>query len=182
MAPQDLLFDLLSRAFVLSIPIAVGVLAFRRLLISQTTNAWVYALAVGYASFSALGLMPWSLGLQPVSATFMVLALICPLLWIAIIFVCGLGQNAPYDLDTLEEAEAMPPPELPTLLLRNPVLPEHVPVFRHYRSPERAPRNLASEVVNVARSMRGRETSEARRVRKLLPPPRPEPPDLPFLR
>ena len=182
MAPQDLLFDLLSRAIVLSFPIAVGVLAFRRLLLSQTLNVWVYALAVGYAGFSTVGLMPWAIGLQPVSTTFIILAVLCPPLWLAIVVICGIGRTAPYDLDFLEETQTAETEIMEPLLLKNPIIAEPVPVFRHHRRRPELTKTLTSDVVNVARSMRGRTSSEARRVRKLLPPPAPENQELPFLR
>lgn len=182
MTPQELLFDLFSRAVVLSLPLAVALLAFRRLLISQSSNVWVYALAVGYASFSVLGLMPWALGLQPVSAVFIVLAMICPLLWMAIVVVCGIGRSSGYDLDSLdlEDDTAIPAP--PPLILRDPIVPEPVAVFRHHRRPAPLAPALSSDVVSVARSMRGRASSETRRGPKLLPPPKPSHPDLPFVR
>ena len=182
MTPQELLFDLLSRAFVLSLPISVGALAFRRLLLSRTANVWVYALAVGYASFATLGLVPWAVGLQPVSTAFIVFAAVCPLLWIAIIAVCGAGRGTPYDLDTSAEVEPIPQPILPPLILKNPVIPEPVAVFRHHATAVRLSNTPPRSVLNVARSMRGRTSSEDRRVRKLLPPPRPEATNLPFLR
>ena len=181
MTPLELLFDLIVRAAVLSMPIAVGVLAFRRLLLSRTANAWVYALAVGYAAFSTMGLMPWAVGLEPVSASFIVLAMVCPPLWIAIVLVCGMGRQAPYKIEDDAFHDHSPAP-LDPLLLTNPVVPEPVPVFRHHRRKIVAKSFSAAEVVNVAKSMRGRASSDERRVRKLLPPPRPELTDLPFLR
>ena len=181
MAPQDVLMDLIVRALLLAMPIGVGVLAFRRLIMSQTANVWLYALTVGYAAFATVGLVPWAFGLEPVSAVFVLLAVICPLVWMAIVVVCGLGRQAPYDLDFEDLEESAPTPTAP-LLLTNPVIPEPVPVFRHYRQRAEIAKVTAHDVLGVARAMRGRKTSEPRRVRKLLAPPAPEARDLPFLR
>lgn len=181
MAPQELLMDLIVRAIFLSMPVAVGVLAFRRMLMSQTVNVWLYALTVGYTAFVAMGLMPWAMGLHPVSAVFVILAVICPAIWLGIVVACGLGRQAPYDV--IEEAVDVPEPApAAPLLLTNPVLPEPVPIFRHHRRKVEIAKITATDVVDVARAMRGRASSEARRVRKLLPPPSPEARDLPFLR
>ena len=181
MTPLDLLLDLLVRAIALSLPIGVGSLAVRRVFLSRTSNIWLYALTVGYAAFTTMGLLPWAPGIEPVSATFIVLAAVCPIMWLAIVMVCGAGRTAPYDIEILEEQEeiiAAPEP----LVLRNPIMPEPVAVFRHHRRVREPVRNLSSDVVDVARSMRGRASSEARRVRKLLPPPAPDDVDLPFLK
>lgn len=181
MAPLDLLMVLLTRALLLSMPIGVGVLAFRRLMMSQTSNVWLYALTVGYAAFTTAGLAPWAMGLQPASTVFVLLAMACPMVWMAIVVVCGMGRDAPYDKSYPEPDEVAPPPTAP-LLLTNPVVPEPVPVFRHHRRRAEVAKLKAPDVLGVARAMRGRSSSEPRRTRKLLPPPAPEACDLPFLR
>lgn len=181
MAPLDVLMDLIVRAVLLAMPIGVGVLAFRRLMMSQTSNVWLYALTVGYAAFATMGLLPWAMGLQPVSAVFVLLAVVCPPVWMAIVVVCGLGRRAPYEQEYDDVEEAALTPTAP-LLLTNPVIAEPVPVFRHHRRSVEMAKATAQDVLGVARAMRGRQTSEPRRVRKLLPPPAPEAADLPFLR
>ena len=188
MLPIDLFALIVLRALLLALPVAVGLLAVRRLLMSESLNAWVYALAVGYAAFSMAGLLPWALGLAGVPSFFVATALLAPVLWLATVVICGLGRQNRYDLppadDDLSAFADTPPSPLRTapLLLTDPIQPEPVPVFRHRPIPRFDPLPPPPSVMDVARAMRGRATSEARRVRKLLPPPAPGPADLPFLR
>lgn len=187
MAPPELFVTLILRAAIVAVPVAIGLLALRRLFLSETLNAWVYALMVGYSAFSVTGLLPWALGFTGISPVFVLAALAAAPIWIAIVVVCGLGRRDHYDLDDLIEVDETESPN--PLVLTNPILPpaadiaDPVPVFRHHRRIESAPKsNADAGVLSVARAMRGRASSEARRVRKLLPPPSPEAPDLPFLR
>ena len=49
MAPPELFVTLILRAAIVAVPVAIGLLALRRLFLSETLNAWVYALMVGYS-------------------------------------------------------------------------------------------------------------------------------------
>ena len=188
MLPIDLFALIVLRACILALPVAVGLLAIRRLLLSETLNAWVYALVVGFAAFSVAGLLPWALGFGEIPAFFVGTALLAPILWLSTVVICGLGRQNRYDLPPADDALsalADTPPSRPRpapLLLTDPIQPEPVPVFRHRPIPRFDPLPPQQSVMDVARAMRGRATSEARRVRKLLPPPAPGPADLPFLR
>ncbi len=187
MAPPELFVTLILRAAIVAVPVAIGLLALRRLFLSETVNAWAYALMVGYAAFSVAGLLPWALGVTGISPVFLLAALAAAPIWIAIVVVCGIGRRDHYDLDLPVEDEARAP--LSPLVLTNPVLPsatppaDPIPVFRHHRKALQEPLTRSDAgVLSVARAMRGRASSEARRVRKLLPPPSPEASDLPFVR
>ncbi|MXQ07723.1 hypothetical protein GQ651_07680 [Alphaproteobacteria bacterium GH1-50] len=190
MLPIDLFALIFLRACLLALPISVGLLAFRRLLLSETLNAWLYALIVGFAAFSVAGLVPWAVGLADLPILFAVSAAVSPLIWLVTVVVCGIGRRDHYDLPDAEtmavtDNPAALKPRVAPLLLTDPVAPEAkadpVPVFRHRPAPV-AVATTPGSVMEVARAMRGRATSEARRVRKLLPPPAPGPADLPFLR
>ena len=186
MTPIEILIPLALRAAILSVPVAVLLLAMRRLLLSETSNAWVYALTVCYAVFSLAGLLPWALGLAELSWQFLGLGMTSAPLWLCVVTVSGLGRSTSYRLSR-DTGDASDQPGPPPLLLTTPREPEErygpEPVFRHHRSrSERLDTSTERSVLAIARAMRGRASSEARRVRKLLPPPAPDASDLPFLR
>lgn len=181
----SLLLLLVVRSFLLVIPIAVAWLAIRRLILSETQNAWLYA-AVGLLSvFTAFGLLPWAVGLGQVNWLFFVIAAFLPALWMGILVICTPFSRAPYDapdyFDAHEDSEDPAP-----LVLEKPEWPDApVATFKH-RAPQtnkaEPEDNAPRSVLAVARDMRGRRTSEPRRGPALLPPPNSPVPDLPFVR
>ena len=169
------IFSSLARASLLVMPLAVVYLAFRRLSLSRSGNAWIYAVTGLLAFVTTLGLLPWAtLGL-PTSPVLIGVAFFLPLLWVAVVLICGPGQGDAYDLIDDE------PEKLPPLILENP-RPVPVPVFRHRpvhkaSLPKHGP-TASGSVLAAARAMRGNRTSDERRP-KALPPPMPV---LPFLK
>ena len=168
----EFIFAVLRAGLVLP-PLAVAVLAFRRLALSRSGNAWIYAITGLLAFFVGAALLPFVILGRSVDPFFIALALLLPFLWVGVVLVCGPGQAEVYDIEDLPLDDA-------PLLLTDP-LPDVRPVFRHHRPIQKiagtAPRS-SSGVMAAAKRMRGNPTSEARRP-KALPPPLP---DLPFLR
>jgi len=62
-----LLYQIVIRSFFLMLPLGVAFLAFRRLSLSQTSNAWLYAVAGLFAAFTAAGLLPWAMAISGAS-------------------------------------------------------------------------------------------------------------------
>ncbi len=187
MTPFDVLLDLAARVLLLSLPLTVAVLALRRLLLSRSSNVWLYAAMVGYTVFSAVGVLPWAATGKATPIALFLFALSTPLVWTLVILVTGTGRSSPYGTRRTSEPESGNQPvvlRLDKLVLKDPITPEPAatPIFRHHKSSNQSKAKASSSVMGVARSMRGRASSEARRVRKLLPPPAPERSDLPFLR
>jgi len=181
-----LLVQLIVKTLFLAIPFGVAWLAFRRLALSETTNAWIYAGTGLFAAFTSAGLAPWAFGLGTVGWLYFIFAALCPILWLCVVVICGLGHPPAYDApqdDTAEDWIApfrVPTPMSPTLILERPEWPESPsPTFRHHEAiadpaNENVPLAKAEpgkSMINVARNMRGNATSSARRLRPLLPPP-----------
>ena len=198
----SLLVVLLAKSFLLALPVAIAWLAFRRLTLSATANAWVYAVTGLFAAFSAAGLAPWALGLGTLGWPFLLFAMLCPPLWLAVVATCGADRsgryarvkaNAPRNVDDAALSAAPPAGARPApLVLSGPEWPKAPrAVFRSSQKAAAATnRNAApasprvSRLLAVARDMRSNASSEARRERLLLPPPErmSDLPDLPFLR
>ena len=196
------LFSLLFRGFVILLPLTTGWLAMRRLVLSRSANAWIYATTCLFAVATAAGLVPWTLGVASAGWMFFLFAAFCPALWIGVIMLCDGDRLSTYEAD--EQKEAILSAAIPfitrkstkPLLLENPDWPdEPSPMFRHQGdgdtpapAPETPPKEKLTQTVaqptqsrtliTVAREMRGNVNSEARRP-KLLPPP--ELGDLSFL-
>lgn len=160
-----LLFQLLFRSVVLLLPLCVAWLAFRRLSLSRTTNAWLYAVTGILAAFTATGLVPWAIGLQQANPIFFLLAAVCPAIWFGVVVLCAPSREADYTLKpgealaflhraspasdgaeddlsggdrTPRQADGGPVYDMP-LLLQNPQLAEEqTPLFRHQEPPPRA--------------------------------------------
>jgi len=195
-----LLLNLVAKTFFLGLPLGVAWLAFRRLVLSDTVNAWIYAGAGLFAAFTAAGLAPWALGFQPIGWIFLIFAFLCPPLWLATVVLCGFGRVSGYDA-VASDIEVLPLPPAPApivrpalLVLEQPIWPTlEKPVFRTHRTILRDARKMASErikadhldrsVLEVARGMRGNPNTSKRRMPPLLPPPHAmsELPNLPFL-
>ncbi len=148
-----LLVHLIFKTFFLALPVGVAWLAFRRLSMSESQNAWLYSAVALFSSVSAAGLAPWALGFTGVSWLVLIAALMCPLLWMATVLLCDLRQRSYGDEDATDwvierftssraepEARSFEPP----LVLRAPIVEaeapaeEVMPVFRHVR-PEEEP-------------------------------------------
>ena len=204
MDAAQLLLALVAKTIFLAMPAGTAWLAFRRLALSETSNAWIYAATGLFAAFAAAGLAPWALGLQAVSWPFFLFAGLCPPLWVAVVVICGIGRSQSYDIPAADETDPEPAAApfplaepLPTLVLRDPAFPEAPqPVFRHRPlsappleptaapvAPPVRPAPPARSVIAVARDMRGHASAERRRTRRLLPPPErmSDLPNLPFL-
>ncbi|MGI9389230.1 MAG: hypothetical protein ACR2O1_04155 [Boseongicola sp.] len=187
-----LIVQLVARTFFLAIPFGVAWLAFRRLALSETSNAWIYALTGLFAAFTAAGLAPWALGLGAVGWLYFVFAALCPVVWVSVVTICSIGRPPSYEssLDDEPEDRVAPlratAPKSRPLILEGPQWPDAPkPTFRHRDdavSPanENLPmddaepdRGISSDrcVLDVARNMRGNTTSAARRFKPLLPAP-----------
>lgn len=174
------LLDLGARTGVILLPLSVGVLSFRRLILSTTRNSWLYG-AMGLLSvFTVFALLPWAMLDLPIRPSVIGLAVALPPMWVGLVLFCGAGRVRPYDRD-LDEDAASASSGLPTLVLENPVT--EIPVFRHQAAPVPGhPPRASSNILTAARAMRGNPSSDPRRrpvPRKALPPPSP---NLPFLR
>jgi len=185
------LFSLLFRSLVVLLPLTTAWLALRRLVLSRSSNAWIYATTSLFAAATVAGILPWSLGIAQTSWIFFIFAAFCPAIWIGVIMLCDGPRISNYESDDLlaEMPDAATTfksrQPIAPLVLENPDWPdEPVAVFRHRASaapaptvgqPQDPPRR---SLVAIAREMRGNVNSEARRP-KLLPPP--ELDELPFL-
>lgn len=188
-----LLLLLLIKAVVIGLPITVCILAFRRLVLSRSANAWLYSAVGLFALVTAIGLLPWALIGQRSHPVFLVFSAMMPAVWYAVVIICNSKRSLKYDTEmerTLNRLLDMAGPSKPLepLVLTDPILPEApTPVFRHSRPmvPEAdtpAPTTKAvakvparfSEttrtILDIARSMRTNVSSDGRRI-KLLPPP-----------
>lgn len=175
----DPFFGLALRSLVVLFPLSVGWLAFRRLALSKSGNAWLYAAMCIFSVTVAAGTMPWALGLTSLNWFFVVLSFLCPALWIGVIALCDISRINRYDqkpfltiVRSVAETSSVP------LLLKNPQLPsEPKPVFRHKTTtPEvKEVKNAgmspsAKNILSLARDIRGNANSDKRRP-KLLPSP-----------
>lgn len=198
MSAAAVLIQMIAKTFFFALPACVGWLAFRRLVMSETSNAWIYASVGMFAAFSAAGLAPWVFGFQSLNWIFLVAAFLCPPIWLATIIICGMGRASAYDVDAEAEIENVRPPKPPVLVLEEPIFPklESEPspvVFKSHRQVLKTARKAVSKkvmaldvdrnVLEVARAMRGNESTNKRRERPLLPPPHAmsDLPNLPFL-
>ncbi len=176
------------RSMVVLFPLTVGWLAFRRLALSKSANAWIYAAMCLFAVVSAAGVLPWTLGLTSLNWLLLLPALICPMLWIGVLMLCDVSRSHRYGPDPLftgarKIAERTMPRAVP-LILKDPEFADGPrPVFRHRveRVDEPQKPSLSSgtqTLLNLARDIRGKASSERRRP-KLLPSPTSF--ELPFL-
>lgn len=189
------LFLLLFRSFVVLLPLTIGWLAFRRLALSKSGNAWIYAVTCLFAVVTAAGLLPWALGLKQAGWVFFILAAFCPAIWIGVVTICDMSRRTIYGHDPVKDAVVTftSRQKSAPLVLENPELPgAPIPVFRH-RSPENGDVKFVREplpakvpetakprsLLAIAREMRGKDSSDDRRP-KMLPPP--EIKSLPFLK
>lgn len=174
--------DLLVRTALLLAPLGVAALAVRRLLLSRSDNVWLYAVAAIYGTVGAIGLLPWSFGGVHPSALFLVMAVLAPPVWLAVVVIADLGRPQVYEPRSGAGHEP--------LLLTDP-LPATgaTPVFRHRPSPYAGapdPRpspsaRAGARTLAAARAMRGNASSDARRRPAGEATSMPGEPHLPFL-
>ena len=187
----SLLLIILFRALVVVLPLTVALLALRRLLLSQSSNAWIYAACCLFAAVTTAGMLPWFLGLASGNWLFFLFSSISPLVWVGVILTCDPAKTtSPYDMKANFETEStVPRKKLKPLILEEPDWPEApVAVFRHSRELVATPivpkaevvEKPASSLLSIARGMRGNSNSDARRP-KLLPAPKLSDDNLPFL-
>lgn len=183
------LFHLGLRSLVVLFPLTVGVLAFRRLALSKSANAWVYAAICLFAAVTAAGVMPWTLGLTPIKWPLVILSMLCPGVWILTICYFDVSRMRRYGPDPLVSVAravadtVIAKPTLPPLVLQASDTP--TPTFRHHKTPaaqieetsQRSPKTQS--VLKAMRDIRGNRSSDQRRPRLLPPPERAE---LPFLK
>ena len=200
---------ILIKTFVLILPLTVFWLAVRRLALSSSANAWLYAATSIFSFLTALGLAPWVFGgtSHPV---FFVFSAMAPAIWYGVVTLCNSTRSTGYDSDLertfLRFADlARIPRRSEPLVLEDPEWPEvPLPVFRHSRpdsiaepaetapKPEAPGRDIATRIsrasegawtlLSVARNMRGHASSERRRIKLLPPPDRAEDRKMSFLR
>ena len=136
------------KVLLLALPVAVGLLALRRTIQSQSANAWLYGATLLYACVTTFGLLPWAVGLGAPPALFLSFSALSPLVWMMVVMLCDRDRVNRYDNNGLPDHVA------PPLLLVNPTLPP-VPVFRH-QSPEDdapAPQAVARPALTAARKV-----------------------------
>ncbi|MDJ0638470.1 MAG: hypothetical protein QNJ20_06525 [Paracoccaceae bacterium] len=181
---------LVLRSLVVLFPMTVCWLAFRRLALSKSGNAWLYAAMCLFSAVTTAGVLPWALGLTPLSWLLLGLALICPVFWIITVVVCDVSRQSRYGPDVIAHVSKRitrnSPKPIEPLVLENPEPPSTpVPVFRHTEKVKERPKDRPAvstatrTILNLARDIRSNPTSESRRP-KLLAPPKSD--GLPFVR
>ncbi len=118
------LFHLVLRSLVVLFPLTVGWLAFRRVALSKSGNAWVYAAICLFAAVTTAGVLPWTLGITAINWFLTLLALVCPVLWIGVLLICDVSRSSRYGPDPLMSAARAiahrSAPRLAPLVLKNP--------------------------------------------------------------
>lgn len=200
-----LLLQLIFRAIVVVLPLTVAWLAFRRLMLSQTANAWVYATVCLFAAVTSAGLIPWTLGLGSGNWLIFLFSAISPAVWMTVIMIYDPDRHrthyefssdtdpdvtfisAPKKAAANSDLGARPQSTRP-LILEEPDWPEApVPIFRHVAKTANTGvaarhkiEDTAETLLSIARDMRGNSNSDSRRPR-LLPKPESFNDGLPFL-
>lgn len=123
MAPT-IIIALVLKALLMAMPMAVALLAFKRMVQSQSANVWIYGATALVALVSIFGVLPWSIGLAEPASLFLLLSALTPMLWTGVVFICDRGRTNTYDVKDLAEDRASP------LVLTDPQLPAP-PLFRH---------------------------------------------------
>ena len=187
------LLHLLFRAFVVVLPLTTGWLAIRRLILSKSTNAWIYAVTFLFAAVTFAGLLPWTLGFGKAGWVFFLFAAFCPAIWIGVVMMCDANRvrKSTYEPDPIIEPAPTFVSKQPAtpLILENPDWPgTPIPVFRHkvVAKPAAAAsafqpdadQSKSKTILSIVREMRKNRSSDDRRP-KLLPPP--DASELPFL-
>ena len=162
------------RSLVVLFPMTVGWLAFRRLALSKSGNAWLYAAMCLFSAVTTAGVLPWALGLTPLSWLLLGLALVCPVFWIITVVVCDLSRQSRYGPDVIAHVSkriamhTFTKPD-PSTSEDTEVTETPVPVFRHTEKaptpPAKGPAISAATktILSLARDIRSNPTSESRR-------------------
>lgn len=181
------LLHLILRSLVVFFPLTVSWLAFRRLALSKSTNAWIYAAMCLFAVVSAAGVLPWTLGITAMNWLLILPALICPMLWVGVLMLCDMSRSHRYGSDPLvTAARRMAQKSIPMapLILTDPEFVDGPkPVFRHKaeKVPEKPKPRLSAgtqNMLSLARDIRDNASSDRRRPKML---PSPSSFELPFL-
>ena len=170
------LLEYLLRSALVLLPLTVGWLAFRRLALSKSANAWIYAVTCLLAAVTTAGTLPWALGLTAANWIFLALALFSPAVWFGVLMMCDVPRRSVYGPDPVAGTilGLMPARKPEPLVLDEPV--EETPVFRHSKPQSNIPMATSKPapttrtLMTIARDIRGGRTSERRRP-KLLPKP-----------
>ena len=180
------LIELLVRSVVVLLPLTVGWLAFRRLAMSKSGNAWIYAVTCLLAAVTVAGTLPWALGLTASNWVFVALSLFCPLVWFGVVLLCDTARRGEYGPDPIVDGlRGTRKPKKPAPLVLDSPIEEPRPVFRHSRPQPNIPMATSKPapttrtLMTIAREIRGGQTSDRRRP-KLLPPPKKR--EMPFIR
>ena len=126
------LFQLLFRALVVVLPLTVGWLAFRRLMLSRTANAWIYAITCLFAAVTAAGLLPWTMGVAEGNGVLFFFSALSPAIWMSVIMICDpIGGSSIYETRDAPQPQRAQDNVVP-LILERPDWPDApTPVFRH---------------------------------------------------
>lgn len=92
-----LLVLLLVKMGLMILPLTVLCLAGRRLFLSRSANAWLYAATAGLAWVTALGLTPWAFGFGTSHPVFFVFAAMTPAIWYSVATLCNSSRHMAYD-------------------------------------------------------------------------------------
>lgn len=172
------LFEVILRSLLVLMPLTVGWLAFRRLALSKSGNAWVYAITCLLAAVTAAGTLPWALGLTEANWVFLAIAIFCPAIWFGVVMLCDTARRREYGPDPVVATflGLSRPHKAPPLILESPVEDHSRPVFRHSKPASPMPMATSKpspttrSLMTIAREIRENRTSDRRRP-KLLPPP-----------
>lgn len=138
------------------LPLTVLCLAGRRLLLSRSANAWLYAAASCFAWVTVLGLTPWALGFGSSHPVFFVFAAMIPAVWYSVVTLCNSPRHLAYDsemertflrLTAIMRQNIKPAP----LILEGADWPDApTPVFRHSDAAPERPMPAEAEVATQA--------------------------------
>jgi hypothetical protein len=179
--------QVLLRSAVVLFPMTVGLLAFRRLALSKSSNAWIYAMMCLFAAVTAAGVLPWTLGLTSLNWLLTLMAFACPAMWIGVILACDLSRTHRYGPDPVLRLVRLFQPktedrfsklslDATRKVTRQPVVFKHETKRRKIAARPRS--QSTTTLLSLARDIRGNTSSDRRRP-KLLPAPDTD--DLPFL-
>jgi hypothetical protein len=132
-----LLFLLVIKSLLLILTLAVFGLALRRLMLSNSANAWLYAATALFALLTSLGLVPRTLGFGHSHPVFFVFAAMTPAIWYGVVTMCNSTRPLRYDSELertfVRFTTMLSTPRLTSpLVLKDPKFPDAPqPVFRH---------------------------------------------------
>ena len=86
----------LLKIVLLALPLSVCVLSARRMVVSETANAWLYGAVMLFSGVTAIGTIPWAMGLTDPSTMFLTLAALTPVVWSSVVAACGVERQNAY--------------------------------------------------------------------------------------